>query len=77
MAHSIATGTEGAFPDRIQGQTASRTSSPTNQAYQILHLAFVVAPLVAGLDKFFHLLVNWECISRRRSQTFRQSAGTD
>ena len=37
-----------------------RTSSPSYQAYQILHLAFIVAPVVAGLDKFFHLLVNWD-----------------
>jgi uncharacterized membrane protein YphA (DoxX/SURF4 family) len=38
----------------------ARTSSPSYQAYKILHLAFVVAPIVAGLDKFFHLLVNWD-----------------
>src|SRR5688500_10973445 len=30
------------------------------QAYQILHLGFIVAPIAAGLDKFFHLLVNWD-----------------
>jgi uncharacterized membrane protein YphA (DoxX/SURF4 family) len=35
-------------------------SRPAYQAYQILHLAFTVAPIVAGLDKFFHLLCNWE-----------------
>lgn len=35
-------------------------SSSSYQAYQILHLAFIVAPVVAGLDKFFHLLVNWD-----------------
>jgi uncharacterized membrane protein YphA (DoxX/SURF4 family) len=40
--------------------TASRTASPTYQAYQILHIAFTVAPLVAGVDKFFHFLVNWD-----------------
>ena len=34
--------------------------SPTYQAYQILHLAFVVAPVVAGLDKFLHLLTDWD-----------------
>jgi len=34
--------------------------NPTYQAYQLLHLTFVVAPLVAGLDKFFHLLTNWD-----------------
>jgi hypothetical protein len=37
-----------------------RTQSPSYQAYQILHLAFIVAPLVAGVDKFFHFLVNWD-----------------
>ncbi len=30
------------------------------QAYQILHVAFIVAPIVAGADKFFHLLVDWD-----------------
>ena len=38
----------------------ARASSPSYQAYQILHLAFIVAPVVAGLNKFFHLLVNWD-----------------
>jgi len=33
---------------------------PARQAYRILHFAFVVAPVIAGLDKFFHLLVNWD-----------------
>jgi hypothetical protein len=35
----------------------SRTSY---QAYQILRIGFTVAPIVAGLDKFFHFLVNWD-----------------
>src|SRR5947207_1652717 len=34
-------------------------SSPAYQAYQILHWGFVLAPLVAGLDKFFNFLVDW------------------
>jgi hypothetical protein len=34
--------------------------SPSYQAYQILHIAFTVAPLIAGADKFFHFLVNWD-----------------
>jgi hypothetical protein len=33
--------------------------SPTFQAYQILHWAFVIAPIIAGLDKFFNKLVDW------------------
>jgi uncharacterized membrane protein YphA (DoxX/SURF4 family) len=44
-----------------EGAVARWTSrSPGYQAYQILHVAFVVAPVIAGLDKFFHLLVNWD-----------------
>src|SRR5437660_8633176 len=37
-----------------------RVSSPSYQAFQILHVAFTVAPVVAGLDKFFHVLVDWD-----------------
>lgn len=33
---------------------------PSYQAYQILRTGFVVAPIVAGLDKFFNVLVNWD-----------------
>lgn len=49
-------------PTRIasRGQAELDASQPGYQAYQILHLAFTVAPIVAGLDKFFNLLVNWE-----------------
>jgi hypothetical protein len=34
--------------------------NPTYQAYQILHWAFVAAPVIAGADKFLHLLANWD-----------------
>jgi hypothetical protein len=37
----------------------SDAAHPSRQAYQILHFAFTVAPVLAGLDKFFDLLVNW------------------
>jgi hypothetical protein len=60
MAQTTATSAEGAFADRTHGQMFSKASSPAYQAYQILRVAFVVAPVVAGLDKFFHLLVNWD-----------------
>ena len=39
---------------------ATRTGSPSYQAYQILHIAFTIAPIIAGLDKFTHFLVNWD-----------------
>ena len=45
---------------RTKSRTKTDVSSPAYQAYQILHVGFVVAPIVAGLDKFFNLLVNWE-----------------
>lgn len=31
-----------------------------HEAFQLLHVAFVIAPLVAGIDKFFHVLTNWD-----------------
>lgn len=30
------------------------------QGYQILHFAFTVAPILAGLDKFFNFLTQWD-----------------
>ena len=39
---------------------AVRITSPSYQAYQILHVAFTVAPIIAGADKFFHFLVDWD-----------------
>ena len=35
-------------------------SSPAHQAFRILQFGFTVAPILAGLDKFFDLLVNWD-----------------
>jgi hypothetical protein len=32
----------------------------TYQAYQILHWGFAALPILAGLDKFFGLLANWD-----------------
>ncbi len=39
---------------------AVERSRPAYQAYQILHLGFTAAPVLAGLDKFLHLLANWD-----------------
>jgi hypothetical protein len=35
-------------------------SDPTYQAYAVLRTAFVVAPVVFGLDKFTNILVQWD-----------------
>lgn len=32
---------------------------PSYQAYQLLHFIFTIAPILAGLDKFFNFLTNW------------------
>jgi len=38
----------------------SARSTPALQAFHILQAGFVAAPLLAGADKFFHLLTNWD-----------------
>ena len=35
-------------------------AAPAYQAFRILQAGFIAAPILAGLDKFFHLLVNWD-----------------
>ena len=45
---------------RTKSQSSADVSGHAYRAYQILHVGFVVAPIVAGVDKFFNLLVNWE-----------------
>jgi hypothetical protein len=48
---------------RFHGDLAldtTRLNDPVYQAYKLLHVGFTVAPIVAGLDKFFDVLVNWD-----------------
>jgi hypothetical protein len=56
MSEAIHNATTGTSSLNIE----ANVSNPAYQSYQILHLAFTVAPIVAGVDKFFHLLVNWD-----------------
>ena len=58
MAQTMSTGMEGALP--VRASSATRAWTPAYQAYQILHVAFVAAPVLAGLDKFLHVLVDWD-----------------
>jgi hypothetical protein len=39
---------------------AAAVPDKARQAFRILHVAFVVAPVLAGLDKFFDVLVDWD-----------------
>ena len=41
------------FVERLKGDVAY-------QAFLLLRIAFTVAPIVFGLDKFFNVLVDWE-----------------
>ena len=40
--------------------STSAASRPAYQAFGILYAGFVALPILAGLDKFFHFLVNWD-----------------
>lgn len=46
-----------AHPGEFAVEASAR--SPVYQAYQILHWGFFIAPLLAGVDKFFNLMTNW------------------
>jgi hypothetical protein len=46
--------------DHVAVRGPSALSNPAYQAYALLRLAFVVAPVVFGLDKFAHVLVDWD-----------------
>ena len=58
MAQPFTAGAEGAFADRVSTKSDLRTV-PAYQAYQILHAGFVIAPILAGIDKFLDVLTNW------------------
>jgi uncharacterized membrane protein len=46
--------------DQSAAAATAAANSPARQAYRILHFGFTIAPILAGLDKFTHLLVNWD-----------------
>ncbi|HWM10561.1 MAG TPA: DoxX family membrane protein [Solirubrobacteraceae bacterium] len=43
----------------VSGLAALRTKEPGYQAFVMLRVAFAVAPIAFGLDKFFNVLVDW------------------
>jgi uncharacterized membrane protein YphA (DoxX/SURF4 family) len=40
--------------------TVAERDSRGYQAFRLLQLGFIAAPIIAGLDKFTHFLVNWD-----------------
>jgi len=49
-----------AIPHSETGSLSQAHSGPVYSAYRILQVAFVVAPIIAGIDKFTDRLVNWD-----------------
>lgn len=58
MSRSMISSVEEAFSSSPSSTAA--ISRPSYQAYQILYAGFIALPVIAGIDKFFHLLVNWD-----------------
>ena len=47
-------------PGYSSSSAIAARSGPAYQAFVILRLGFTVAPIIAGADKFFHKLVDWD-----------------
>ena len=43
----------------VGGRALEVAERPAHQAFTLLRFGFTVLPIVAGLDKFAHLLVDW------------------
>ena len=46
--------------NRAADRSASRLRDPVYQAFWLLRIGFTVAPILFGLDKFAHVLVDWD-----------------
>ena len=44
----------------VEHAADAAANNHSRQAFRILQIGFVAAPIVAGLDKFMNLLVDWE-----------------
>lgn len=45
---------------RYAGSDGLRLDDPAYQGFWLLRIAFTVAPILFGLDKFAHVLVDWD-----------------
>ena len=46
--------------DRVEAPVMLDASRPALQAFRLLQAVFVLAPMVAGIDKFTDILTNWD-----------------
>ena len=59
------------------GTFVAPTTDRAYNAFQILRFGFAALPILAGLDKFFHYLVNWNMyLAPTVTQTLNIPAGT-
>lgn len=52
--------TRPAAPTQVSGHRTGWRNDPVQQAFWLLRIGFTVAPIAFGLDKFLHVLVNWD-----------------
>ena len=58
-AHTAASPTPANAAPHSRAAAASASSDAGYQAYLLLRVAFTVAPIAFGLDKFFNVMVDW------------------
>ena len=47
-------------PAAVPVRSYPATTGPAHQAYMLLSICFTALPIVAGLDKFFHVIADWD-----------------
>jgi hypothetical protein len=47
-------------PRTVVTERSATFADPAYQAFWLLRIGFTVAPILFGLDKFFHVLVDWD-----------------
>jgi hypothetical protein len=60
MTSTLATPTPVAREHNAPATDRNRFNDPAFQAFWLLRVGFTVAPILFGLDKYFHVLVNWD-----------------
>ena len=48
---------------------------PAYQAFRLLQIGFTLAPILAGTDKFFHLMANWDMYLANRVEKLLPVSG--
>jgi len=58
MAQHSTSGRPILHEERLETKQALKT--PARQAFEVLHWGFVAVPAIVGIDKFLHLMTNWD-----------------